>query len=207
VKIELNLARPRSRFDRVSAVGAPVLIIASLALLPRILYPAWVGFVEYRKVHRSVLTYQAEIADLQRQEAQVWQVLRRPPTLKLYHQITFLNSLIDQKRLSLSDLALRVTKLLPAQTRLDSLTLSDAEETPVVRTPVVLMPVVQFSVVGEQDGVYGFLSNLEQAPDFGAPTNLSETIEKEGTEQGLVHLECRAEYLGVKVRADDVKLR
>jgi hypothetical protein len=197
VKIELNLARPSSRLDRYSVVAAPLLIVVALALLARILFLAWGGFVEFRNVHRSVLRYQAEIVELQKKEGQAWQVLHRPPTVQLYHQIDFLNSLIEQKKLSLSDLALRVTKLLPTQTRLQSLGLSEMEEA----------PVVQFSVEGEQDGVYAFLSNLEESSDFDAPTNLSESIEQQGIGKGLIVLRCSARYLGADPGSREGKLR
>jgi hypothetical protein len=197
VKIGLNLARPPSHLERYSALGAPVLILVTLALLARILVSAWGGFVEFRKVHRSVLRYQAETTELQRQETQALSLLHRPPTLQLYRQISFLNSLIEQKKLSLSDLAWRVAKLLPSQTRLQSLALTDLEE----------MPVVQFSVEGEQDGVYAFLGNLEGSSDFGRPTNLSESIEQQGAEKGLVVLRCSAQYVGTNQPSGEEKLR
>jgi hypothetical protein len=197
VKIQLNLVRPANRLERSSTVWAPALIIASLALLVLILWSAWGGFVEFRKVHRSVLTYQAEIADLQKKQIHASQVLHQTRTLAVYHQINFLNSLIERKKLSLSDLALRVIKLLPTQTRLQSLALAETDEA----------PIVQFSVEGEQDGVYAFLGNLEESPDFEAPAKVSEAIEQEGTNKGLVLLTCTARYVGAGPAIAERKLR
>jgi hypothetical protein len=197
VKIELNLVRPASRLERSASIWAPALIIASLALLVRILWSAWGGFVEFRNVHRSVLTYRAEIADVQRKEIHVSQVLHRTRTLTLYRQISFLNALIDRKQLSLSDLALRVIKLLPTQTRLESLALAETDQA----------PVVQFSVEGEQDGVYAFLGNLEESPDFEAPGKVTEAIEQQGTNKGMVLLTCTARYVGAGPDLAERKLR
>lgn len=188
MKIALNLAQQPSRLERYSAVGAPLLIVVALALLVRILISAWGGFVQFREVHHSVLSYQAETTDLQKQETLALALLHRPPTVQLYRQIGFLNSLIEQKKLSLSGLAWKVAKLLPTQTRLQSLALTDLDNA----------PVVQFSVEGEQDGVYAFLGNLEDSSDFDTPTNLSESLEQQqGTEKGLVVLRCSARYVGM----------
>jgi hypothetical protein len=197
VKIELNLVRPSSRLERSASVWAPALIIASLALLAHILWLAWGGFVEFRKVHRSVLTYQAEIADVQRKEVHASQTLHQTRTLTLYRQINFLNALIERKQLSLSDLALRVIKLLPTQTRLQSLALAETDKT----------PMVEFSVEGEQDGVYAFLGNLEGSPDFEAPAKVSEAIEQQGTNKGMVLLTCTARYVGTGPALAEGKLR
>jgi hypothetical protein len=197
VKIELNLVRPSSRLERSASIWAPALIIASLALLVRILWSAWGGFVEFRKVHRSVLTYQAEIADVQRKQARTSLTLHQTRTLTLYRQINFLNALIERKQLSLSDLAVRVIRLLPTQTRLQSLALAETDKT----------PVVEFSVEGEQDGVYAFLGNLEESPDFEAPAKVNEAIEQEGTNKGMVLLTCTARYVGTRPAVEEGKLR
>jgi hypothetical protein len=197
VKIKLNLVRPASSLERSASIWAPALIVVALALLVRILWSAWGGFVEFRNVHRSVLTYQTEIADLQRKQAHASQILHQTRTLTLYRQINFLNVLIQRKQLSLSDLALRVIKLLPTQTRLQSLAFAETDES----------PIVEFSVEGQPDGVYAFLGNLEESPDFEAPAKVSEAMEQQGTEKGLVLLTCTARYVGPGQAVDEGKLR
>lgn len=198
MKIELNLARPPRRLDSSAIIWAPALIVIAALVLARILLSSWTAFGQFRQVHKSVLRYQAETAELQTKEAQAWQALHRPPVLRLYRQIGFLNSLIDEKKVSLSALASRVTRLLPTQTRLSSLAVGQAEAGG---------PLVQFSVEGEQEGVYAFLSNLEQSPDFGAPAVKSEAIEQQGPDKGLVVLTCSAQYLGVEPGDSEGKLR
>jgi hypothetical protein len=187
LKISLNLARPPRRLDRLTATAAPLLIILAVALLVRIFLSAETNFRAYRNVHRSAMTLQAEVADLQRKQAQALQVLHNSSTLKLYQQIDFLNSLILQKRLSLAGIALRVSKLLPSSTRLDSLALNEGKGG----------PIVVFTVEGKQDDVYTFLSNLEQSADFDAPVVTDQSVQQEGDTKGLILLTCSARYTGV----------
>lgn len=189
MKIDLNLARPQRPLDRWTSIAAPVVIVLAAAFLVRILLSTGSNFKEYRKVHRSAMTVQAEIAELQRKQEQASQVLHNASTLKLYRQIDFLNSLIEQKRLSLSGLALRVSKLLPRSTRLDSLSLNETDDG----------PVVNFGVEGKEDDVYVFLSNLEGSPDFDAPVVTDQSVQEEGDDKGLIVLTCSARYTGVKL--------
>lgn len=197
MKIDLNLVRPASRLERSASIWAPLLIMVALALLGRIAWSAWNGFVQFRQVHRSLLAYQSEIADLQKKQVQAAQTLHQSRTLTVYRHINALNSLIEQKKMSLSDLALRVVKLLPSQTRLQSLALSETEES----------PLVQFSVEGQQEGVYAFLGNLEESPDFEGPAKVSEAIEQDRTNKGLILLTCSARYVGAREPTAERKLR
>ncbi len=197
MKISLNLARPRSRRDRWASITAPVVIVVAAVLLARILLSAANSFKEYRKVHRSVLTLQAEAAELQTKQTQALRVLHNASTLKLYRQIDFLNSLIQQKRLSLAGVALRVSQLLPSSTRLDSLSLNETDSG----------PVVSFAVEGKEDDVYAFLSNLEDSPDFDSPVVTNQMVQQEGDVKGLILLTCSARYTAVKLAASGNKDR
>jgi hypothetical protein len=189
VKIDINLVRPRSRLERLSWVWAPLIIVIAAALLTRIVSSAWINFSQYRAVHRSVMRYKAETQELQRREARTWQTLHKPAAERLYRKIDLLNALIEEKKLLLSDLALKVAKLLPAQTRLNSLALAEEKEG----------PIVEFSVEGQQDGVYSFLSRLETSPDFDSPTVTDQSIGQQGSDKGLVILECSARYVGANL--------
>src|SRR5579875_3374286 len=76
MKIDINLASPESRLHRMLRYAAPVVIVLAAALLIQTLMAAGRQFDEYRKVHRSILRYRAEINELQVREAKAQQILR-----------------------------------------------------------------------------------------------------------------------------------
>jgi len=189
MKIDINLASPESRLRRMLRYAAPVVMVLAAALFVQIVVAAGRQFEEYRKVHRSILRYQAEISELRIREAASQAVLRGAPTVKLYQQINFLNSLIDQKKVSLSGLTSKVTRLLPGQARLTSLSLTQTQDGPTVK----------FSVEGaESAAVYQFLRNLERSPDFNAVTVTDQAFDTNGTNKGMVTLTCSARYVGAE---------
>jgi hypothetical protein len=189
MKIDINLASPESRLHRMLRYAAPMVIVLAAALLIQTLMAAGRQFDEYRKVHRSILRYRAEINELQVREAKAQQILRGEPTVRLYQQINFLNSLIDQKKVSLSGLTSKVTRLLPSQARLTSLSLTESQDGPMVK----------FSVEGaESEAVYQFLRNLERSPDFNAVTVMDQAFDTNGASKGMVTLTCSARYVGAE---------
>ncbi|MGH9327784.1 MAG: hypothetical protein ACRD2B_14035 [Terriglobia bacterium] len=196
MKIDLNLAQPESRLGRWLFLWAPALIVLTLVLLIRVLMVAQHEFAVYRRTHASVLRYQAETGEMERKAAQARRLLGQAPTLKLYRQIGFLNTLIKQKRVSLSELTLEVTHLLPKQTRLATLSLAETEKG----------PVVELSVEGNGDKVVNvFLSRLESSPDFDAVTVTDQTFASQPQDKGLVILTCSAHYVGEQQARRDVK--
>ncbi|MGH9398117.1 MAG: hypothetical protein ACRD18_14855 [Terriglobia bacterium] len=190
MRIQINLAHPESRIERSVYVWTPVVILVAAVLLVRLLFSAGHEYVQYRSVHHSALRYQAEVQEMQVKEVRLGSVLRRPETLKLYGQINFLNGLIDQKRVSLSGLTLKVARLLPAQARITGLALVETEKG----------PVVDISVEGSGHAVAGeFLNNLEGSPDFDGITVTDQSFAQTGPEKGLVTLTCSARYVGKTV--------
>lgn len=187
MRIEVNLAHSESRLERTLYIWAPLLIILASILLVRGLVSAGREFVEYRKVHASTLRYQAEINEMRAKQSRAQAVLRQPPTVKLYQQINFLNGLMERRKTSLSALTLKISRLLPGQSRLTSLSLARTEAG----------PMVQFTIEGSGDAaVYKFLSNLEKSPDFDSVTVTDQAFETQGSEKGLVALTCSARYTG-----------
>lgn len=187
MKVRINLAQPASWRERTVYLWAPVLILCAGALLAFLCFVSGREFLEYRKVDRAVLRYQAEIQETQAQEARLGAVLRLPETLKLYAQINFLNGLIEQKRLSLSGLTLEVAKLLPDQVRITGLALGETTKG----------PVIEISVEGAPRQVTGaFLNNLEGSPDFDGVTVVNQSFADETQQANLVSLTCSARYIG-----------
>ncbi|HLI29788.1 MAG TPA: PilN domain-containing protein [Terriglobia bacterium] len=187
MKVTVNLAHPKARFERSVYFWGLALVVLGLALLVRILMVTGREVIEYRKVSRSVLSYQGEIGDLRNRESRLRASLRRPATQQLYDQISFLNSLIAQKQVSLSGLTLKLSGLLPSQTRLTSLALVESQGG----------PRVELSVEGEgNDSVYSFLSRLENSPDFDSVAVTNQAFEPQGPDKGDVTLSCSARYVG-----------
>ncbi|MGH9358005.1 MAG: hypothetical protein ACRD4Q_01475 [Candidatus Acidiferrales bacterium] len=187
MKIELNLAHPKTRFERSIRFWATALLVLSLALLVRAVVVTGREVADYRKVSRAVLTYQGEISDLHNRESRLRVALRQPATLRLYDQISFLNSLIAQRQVSLPGLTLRLTGLLPAHARLTSLALVESQGG----------PTVEMSVEGAGNGaIYAFLSHLEGSPDFDSVAVTNQAFEPQGPDKGDVLLSCSARYIG-----------
>ncbi|MGH9435160.1 MAG: hypothetical protein ACRD06_04070 [Terriglobia bacterium] len=187
MKIRINLARPESRAERTVYVWAPILIVLAAVLLVRIAYSAGREFTEYRRVHHSTMLYTAEIQEMQTKEIRLAAVLRRPQTVKLYGQINFLNELMEQKRVSLSGLTLKVARLLPDQARITGLALVETGKGPLIR----------ITVEGTGRDVAGeFLNHLEDSPDFDGITVTDQSFGQSGPEKGLVTLTCDARYVG-----------
>lgn len=187
MKLDLNLAQPESRVERSLFLWAPLLIALTLLLLIRILAVAEHDFTAYRRVHQSVLRYEAETGEMRSQAVRANALLGQAATVKLYQQINFLNALIRQKKVSLSALTLKVTRLLPDQTRLDELSLAETGDG----------PVVELSVEGDgNEAVYDFLNRLESSPDFDAVTVTNQSFASQTQDKGFVILTCSARYVG-----------
>ncbi|MDE3180308.1 MAG: hypothetical protein KGM47_11700 [Acidobacteriota bacterium] len=193
MRVGINLARPESRIERSVYLWAPILTLAAVIVLVRLVFFAGHQFTVYRAAQHSTLRYQAETQEMQAKQARLAASLRQPGTLKLYNQITFLNQLIDQKRVSLSSLTLKVAHLLPAQSRITALALK--------ATPSG--PVIDISIEGNGDAVAGqFLNNLEASPDFDGITVTDQSFDQSGSQKGLVALTCSARYVGKMEKAE-----
>ncbi len=187
MKIALNLAASQSRRERYGLVwGAPV-SFAAVVLLIYFLLSALRTFGEYRKVHRSLVELQDREARLRNREKTVRNNLERPQSREVFREAQFVNTLISKKRLSLTELTLKVSKLLPRSVHLASLALAQAGHEPLVR----------FTVVGDSnEAVYTFLNNLEDSPDFTEVANVNEGVEQKASPGGSVTMACTARYVG-----------
>jgi hypothetical protein len=187
MKLILNLSTTPSRHERYAlawAVPTAVIALAGLAFLSLL---AVRNFREYRRVHRWVVETEQTEGQLRSQEMALRRELERPQLRQIYRQVQFVNSLIDQKRFSLTELTEKVSKLLPGEVRLTGLALSRGEKESVVR----------FTVAGNsEEAVETFLSNLEDSADFADVAILSQGFSQEGAGQGPVTIACAARYVG-----------
>ncbi len=191
MKITLNLATSRSRYERYSLAWAAPAALAAFVVLVFLSLSAWDRFGQYRKVHRSLRELQESEQVLARREMALRNELGRAEFREVSRQAQYVNSLIDRKQLSLTELVEKVSKLLPAGVRLAGLALLPGPGEPVVR----------FVIVGNnEEAAENFLGNLEDSPDFKNVTILSQGIEEGGAGGPGATLACSAQYVGGKPR-------
>ncbi|HUY13131.1 MAG TPA: hypothetical protein VMX16_05780 [Terriglobia bacterium] len=190
MKINLNLGKTENVFERYILVwAAPALVLAGLFLM-RGVYIAARDFLQVRRVEKSVLEYQGQISILQDRANRAQHLLVNPSTRELERKADFLNSLIDQKQVSLSEVTMKVSRLLPGETRLAGL----------AAVPTKTSPQVRVSVEGKTvEAVDTFLDNLEQSPDFSDIIVTGQAFKKPGPQGSLIALKCTVSYVGSRL--------
>ena len=190
MKISLNLAiapTPHERYALTWAIPTGVLAAAGLVLLSLL---ALRNFREYRRAHQALAELQQVETKMREHEAALKRDLGRPQLDAMFSQAQFVNGVIDQKRFSLTELAQKVTKLLPGRTRLDALALTHAGKNPAVR----------LSVAGNSDeDIEKFLEDLEDSSDFTDVSVVSQgvaAVAEEGGGKEPVTVVCTARYVG-----------
>ena len=186
MKVSLNLSLAQSfRQRHVLAWSVPLLVI-SILLLFRLGLSIEANWKEYRAVRQSVEREQSRLTDLGGQETGLKNKLLQPENRALLREVQFVNSVIEQRQLSVAGLTEKVTVLLPPQVRLAALSLPDSSGD----------PVVHFGIEGTgEEPVETFLTNLEDSPDFKDVSLLSQGFEQKGN--GVpVSITCTARYVG-----------
>ena len=193
MKISLNLAIAPSRRERYAlawAIPTGVLAAAGLVLLSLL---ALRNFREYSRAHQALAELQQVETKMREHEAALKRDLGRPQLDTMFRQAQFVNGVIDQKQFSLTELAQKVTKLLPSQARLDAFALTHAGKNPAVR----------LSVAGSSDeDIEKFLENLEDSSDFTDVAVVSQgvaAVAEEGGGKAPVTVVCTARYVGGEV--------
>lgn len=191
MRISLNLSTssgPRERYALAWAVPIALVALVCLLLLARSVLG---NFSEYRRVHRDVVMLQEEEGRIRYRETTLRAELGRPQFSELFRATQFVNTLIDKKQFSLTELTAEVAELLPAQVRLAGFALAQPGSEPIVR----------FTVVGNnEEAVETFLSNLEDSPDFKDVAIVNEGFEEGSGAAGPVTIACTARYVGGQPR-------
>src|ERR1700722_2422820 len=118
MKITLNLSLAPSARDRYAlawAIPATLIGLVSLILLGRVTLRE---LRQYRTIEGQLSDVQKHSAELQNEEAGLRRKLDEPASSDLLHRAKFVNSLIDQKQLSLADVSARIAGLLPEDAHL-----------------------------------------------------------------------------------------
>lgn len=186
MKVTLNLSLSQSLRQRHRLAWSLPVVLISLALLGRLVLSIQNDWHQYRTVRDAVAREQGRLNQLATREAGLRQKLDRPESRNLLRQVQFVNLLIDQRQLLFSELAAKVTALLPPQARLAALSMPDSSGE----------PLVHFGIEGTtEDAVESFLNNLEESPDFMDVTVTNQGFEEKGG-GAPVSITCTARYIG-----------
>ncbi len=190
MRINLNLAVHQSAHERYALYWAAPVMLWALAAFMYLAGSALRNMREYHQVHRSVAECQAQQNLLRGRETAALRRLQQPQFQRILRQANYVNSLIDQRQLSLTGLTGKLTRLLLADVRLTTLSLSQGSEGPIVRMTIES---------SDQQKVIAFVQNLEESPDFSDPVISSEDPGQEGgggASVGVARVICTARYGG-----------
>jgi Tfp pilus assembly protein PilN len=186
MKITLNFAAAESSRDHnVLAWAIPATIVGLTGLL-------WLGLAlkrelgQYRVIQRQAADYQQHEDQLRRREVALRQQIASPEYRDLMGKVQFMNSLINQRRLSLSEIVKEVGRILPDDAHLTRLELLSQDENLVIR----------FSIKAKSEkALETFMSGLEDSPSFQDVTIANQGFQEAGAEPGQVIVTCLANYL------------
>jgi len=187
MKVTLNLATASSARVRYGLSWAIPTAVVGLAFLVVLCVMAVGNFRAYRRVSRSGAEERAEEAGMREKEAALRRELERPQLREIYRQTGFINGVIDRRRFALTDLVDKVTKLLPANVRLDGLSLTNVGKDRILRLAVAAQ---------SEEEIEKFLVNLEDSPDFTEVTILNQGLAQKGDEEEPATVACSARYVG-----------
>jgi len=189
MKITLNLSPAPSARDRYAlawAIPATLIGLTALILLGRVTLRE---FRQYRMIEGQLADVQKRSADLQNQEAGIRRKLDDPAAHDLLHRAKFVNTLIDQRQLSLSEVSARVAGLLPEDAHLTGLALSGpkkAGDDYMIRMGISAK---------NEDAIETFINDLEDSPDFKDVSIINQGFQEESSQPDQVNIVCSARYL------------
>jgi len=186
MRISLNLSTAEASHERFAlawAVPAVVLGLAGLVLLNVF------GVRQYRAYRADRL----QVADIQRREAElrgkeadVRRDLEKPAYGDLLRQVSFVNTLIDSRNVSLTELVGKLAQFVPKDARLTTLALVSQDQDLVIR----------FTIAGKsEDAVEALLNALEDSPNFKDVSILNQGFSDESSQAGQIAVVCTARYV------------
>ena len=185
MKITLNLSSAPSPRERYALAWALPVGLVALVGLVFLLNSSLTSWRNYRKYHAVLVDVESQEARLSQRQVSLERELNRPEFSAIYRDTQFINALIERRQFSVSDLAQKVTKLLPVSVHLVNLALSHQEKERMLR----------FTIAGEkQEAIETFLVNLEDSPNFQQVQILNQGLEQTEAGGTLVVLTCSAHY-------------
>jgi hypothetical protein len=190
MRIKINLAEHQSAHERYALYWAVPVGLGALVTLVYLTVSAQHIIRDYNRVRRSVAESQAQQTLLRAREMAVLRRLQQPQFQRVLRQASYVNSLIDQRQLSFTALTAKLTRLLPTDVRLTTLSLSEASDGLSVRMTIES---------STQEKVIAFVQSLEESPDFSDPAISSEDPGQESGERasgGAARVIWTARYAG-----------
>ena len=190
MRINLNLAVHQSFHERYALYWATPVALGALVALVVLTVSAQRTIREYKQVRRSVAECQSEQARLGAREMAALRRLQQPQFQRVLRQASYVNSLIDQRQLSFTALTAKLARLLPADVRLTTLSLSAGSDGFSVRMTIES---------STQEKLIEFVQSLEESPDFTDPAISSEDPGQESGQSasgGVARVIWTAHYAG-----------
>jgi cell division protein FtsB len=186
MKVTLNLALLPSRRERYALSWAVPLALLGAVGLVFIIHFGIVNVREYRRVQDDIVKTQDQNQKLVQQEADLRKAAEQPDYQAVSGQAQYLNSLIEDKRVSIADLVVRVGQLMPEEVRLSAMSMKQSKGSQ-----------VSFTVVGRnEEALEEFLTALEDSPDFQDIAVSSEGFKGQDEAENSVTITCTARYVG-----------
>jgi Tfp pilus assembly protein PilN len=187
MKISVNLATISSPRERYALAWALPLAVAAAISLVMLSYSVARSYLDYRKIERQTAALLQQKQALTDRENALKKNLEQPRERAVFRKVQFVNGLIDEKQLSLTQITETVSKLLPPNVRLASMALTHAREETQVR----------FQVVGKsEEALEEFLGKLEDSSDFQDFSVSSQGFQRAETNAAGVSISCTARYVG-----------
>ena len=189
MKITLNLSPPSSARDRYAlawAIPATLIVLAVLALLGR---ASLREYHDYLGMEHQLAEVQYHSDELRNQEAALRRKLEDPVYRQLLIRAKFVNNLIDQRELSLTQVSARLAGLLPEDAHLTGLALTSPKR------PGDDYAVRMGITAKGEDAIETFINDLEDSPDFKDVSIINQGFQEEASQGPQVNLVCTARYL------------
>jgi type IV pilus assembly protein PilN len=155
-RIQVNLASEPFRRDRLLLAGSGLVAVLMLAMLGLLITLTLNERGEVKSTRDAIGRYQAQLAQLNAEQAKVDAVLRQPRNAEVLERSLFLNTLLARKGISWTKIFSDLESVLPHNVRIIQVRLSPQNET-------------LDMVVGAQasEPVLDLLMRLERSPLFG----------------------------------------
>ncbi len=186
MRVTLNFSAGESWRDRYALAWAiPATLVGLVGAL-------WLGVAVIREA-RQAHAVQRQAAEVQQREEQLRtreialrKELENPQYADLRRQARFVNALLDQKDLSLTELVKEVARILPDDAHLTELALARHEETSVVR----------FAITAKnEEALEAFLGALQDSSSFQDAAIVNQAFQDAAAKPGPLSVMCVARYL------------
>ena len=189
MRITLNLSPAASARDLLALAWAIPATIAGLAAVVLFGRASLNEYREYHVIQNQLAEVQARTDGLRNQEAAIRGKLEDPAYRDLLHRAQFVNSLIQQRQLSLAEVSARLAGLLPEDAHFTILALASPRKLGDDYT-------IRMGITARnEDALETFINDLEDAPDFKDVSIVNQGFQAESSQPDQVNIICSASYL------------